>query len=432
MNIMVIGVGYVGTTTALLFAELGWKVLGIDTDETKIQALMEGKLPFYEPGLDTLLNRHKGTAQLTFSTSIEDGIEQCDILFICVGTPSEQDGSARLDYVQEAVQTIGKLMRSYKLIVVKSTVPVGTQQKVTQWIREAQVVPTAFDVVSNPEFLREGNAVYDAFHPDRIVIGCHSSSAANQVEELYAKLNSPVLKTTPATAEMIKYAANSFLAAKISYMNELARLCDKLGVSIDDVAAGMGYDPRIGNSFLNAGIGYGGSCFPKDVKSLLHTAKLNDVKLSMLESVIQINETQYAYGLEQLQQLLGTFQHKQIAVLGLAFKPGTDDMREAPSLKMIAHLLDNGAIIRAHDPIATLPVSLSARADNLAQYSSIEETVQAADAVLLCTEWPVYKAADWTELKGIMKQPIVFDGRNMLDLKQMRELGFTYVGIGNR
>ncbi|MCM3337706.1 UDP-glucose/GDP-mannose dehydrogenase family protein [Paenibacillus sp. MER TA 81-3] len=429
MKTLVAGVGYVGTTTALLLAELGWKVLGFDTDNSKISALSNGTLPFYEPGLDTLLRTHLSNANICFLVDPVQAIRESQVVFICVGTPSLEDGSSDMRYIRSVAKMIGNHMQEYKLIVVKSTVPVGTQKQVVQWISEAQISSIPFDVVSNPEFLREGSAVYDAFHPDRIVIGSDSDAAAQQVKMIYRDIDSPYVVTKPATAEMIKYAANAFLAAKISYMNELARLCDQIDVSISDIAVGIGYDPRIGKSFLQAGIGYGGSCFPKDVKSLLHIAKEHDTNLSLLQQVVYINETQYQYFIEQMVRRLGGLDGKIIAVLGLSFKPGTDDLREAPSLKMISHLLQSEAAIQVHDPVAALPEQLLHK--NIVQFESIKDTVRQADAVVICTEWPEYASASWSDLIQLMRNAAVFDGRNVLDGEQMKAWGYDYYGIGN-
>lgn len=429
MNIIVAGVGYVGTTTAVLLAELGCKVTGIDVNPDKIAALKNGQLPFYEPGLEQLLKKHREAGNITFSSDLEQALADHDVIFVCVGTPSQADGSADLQYVRDVLTTIGSSMASYKLIVMKSTVPVGTQAQAERWIKEAQHTPCLYDVVSNPEFLREGSAVHDAFHPDRIVIGSKTAEAAQKLQMLYEKLHCPVLITSPATAEMIKYASNSFLATKISFINELARLCDALDVSIADVATGMGYDPRIGMAFLRAGIGYGGSCFPKDVRSLLHTAAEQGMALHLLEQAVAVNDTQYIYAIDRLREALGHFQSKRVAVLGLSFKPETDDLREAPSLYMIAHLLKEGAFVQVHDPIARIPVDMAAA--NLIQADNLEQALQDADAVLLCTEWHVYIQADWELLLTVMKGSILLDGRNALNRERLQEIGYQVIGIGN-
>ncbi|OPA77403.1 nucleotide sugar dehydrogenase [Paenibacillus selenitireducens] len=429
MNILVVGVGYVGTTTALLFAELGWKVTGFDTDIHKIQALKEGNLPFFEPGLDTLLDKHVQLGNLSFTTDSAQAIRGHHVIFICVGTPSQADGSTNLTYVQKVAEMIGDDMESYKLIVMKSTVPIGTHKKVCQWITDAQQVHLPFDVVSNPEFLREGSAVHDCFHPDRIVIGSDSETAAQQVSMLYKSIASPLVMTNPTTAEMIKYASNAFLATKISYMNELARLCDQVDVSISTVAQGMGLDPRIGRSFLRAGIGYGGSCFPKDVLSLLHTAQDYGIDLNLIRSVVEVNNTQCQYFIKRIRSKLGILRGKRIAILGLSFKPGTDDMREAPALAIIKELLGCGSFLKVHDPVAKLPDGLKTHA--IKQYDTIEETLLSVHAVILCTEWSDYVKGDWKAWSHLLKLPYLFDGRNVLDRSQLESWGLNYTGIGN-
>lgn len=428
MNILVIGLGYVGATTALAFAELGWKVSGIDTDKAKLESMQNGQLPFYEPGLDGLLLKHVQSGNVRFYTDAQQAIRDHQILFLCVGTPSGNDGSANLSYIQQAAEQIGEFMQEYKVIVVKSTVPVGTNRKVAGWIAGSQHSEKPFDVVSNPEFLREGSALHDALHPDRIIIGSQSERAASIVRQLYHTMSCPVLHTEPATAEMIKYASNAFLAAKISFMNELARLCDQCGVQVSDIAEGMGLDSRIGGSFLRAGIGYGGSCFPKDVKALLHTARQYGVRLTLLEKVVKINRNQYLYLMTRLSRKLHTLKGRKIAVLGLAFKPGTDDLREAPSLSVISYLLKHGAEVKVHDPVARVPDSV--RTARLTQCLEAEEALQGADAAVICTEWPAYSALEWDRLRDVMRMPYLFDGRNMLDAAQMAAWGYDYQGVG--
>ncbi|MFD2612381.1 UDP-glucose dehydrogenase family protein [Paenibacillus gansuensis] len=428
MNILIIGTGYVGTTTALVFAEMGWKVTGLDTELRKIENLRQGLLYFYEPGLDEMLIKHTGSGRLQFTTDKAKAIRDNDVIFICVGTPSRPDGSADLRYVQQVAEDIGEHMNGYKLIVNKSTVPVGTQERVTDWVREAQVHPHPYDVASNPEFLREGKALEDALHPERIVIGADSDHASGLLQQLYASINCPVIVTSPRTAELIKYASNAFLAAKISFVNELARLCDPLEVNIKEVALGMGLDSRIGPKFLQAGIGYGGSCFPKDVAALLLTAQELNVRLQVLQHVVDVNQTQYLYLLDKVRNRLGTLAHKKIALFGLAFKPDTDDIREAPAVRIIQTLLQEEAEVRICDPVAQLPAEL--KVSSVAFSTSPEEVLDGADAVLLCTEWPMFRDLDWTRLKDRMSRPNLFDGRNFLDAGRMTELGFYYEGIG--
>lgn len=430
MKILIMGTGYLGTTTAVAFAELGWMVSGFDPDTDKIEALRQGRLPFYEPGLEELLRKHLQSESITFYSDPRTAVQDHDVLFLCVGTPPKADGSADLQFIQAASEQIGSCMNEPKLVVVKSTVPPGTQAKIARWIANAQRAPIRFDVVSNPEFLREGTALQDSLHPDRIIIGSDDEEAADRVRRLYERMDCPIVLTTPTTAELIKYAANSFLATKISFMNELARLCDALDVSAADVARGIGLDPRIGASFLRAGIGYGGSCFPKDVNALMFTAEQYGVPLSLLRQVEQINRSQPAYFLNRMKSRLGNMRGRRIAVLGIAFKPGTDDLREAPALAIIDALLERGASVRVHDPVARLPVGLEAR--GAVQRESPEGALGGADAALLCTEWPVYASADWLRIKGLMREAIVFDGRNALDARRLKALGFDYHGVGVR
>ncbi|MFC5650039.1 UDP-glucose dehydrogenase family protein [Paenibacillus solisilvae] len=428
MNILVIGTGYVGSTTAMVFAELGCNVTGLDTDEHKIQQLKQGALHFYEPGLEDLLKKHVHSGRIRFTTNKEAAIQGNDVIFICVGTPSRLDGNADLRYVKQVAEDIGQMMGEYKLIITKSTVPVGTQEQITSWVQAAQEKPYPFDVASNPEFLREGKAVEDALNPDRIILGSNSKRATKLLESLYKSVKCPIVITTPRTAELIKYASNAFLATKISYMNELARLCDEMDINVMEVADGMGLDPRIGSSFLQAGIGYGGSCFPKDVSALILAAKQNNVQLEILDKVIHVNQTQYAYLLDKARERLGSFANKKLAVLGLAFKPDTDDTREAPALRVIERLLNEQAHVTVYDPVAKLPNYPPY--DVLSVCADVEEAMLDADAVILCTEWPVFKTINWTDMKRLMHQPNLFDGRNMFDAQDMNAMGYYYQGIG--
>jgi UDPglucose 6-dehydrogenase len=429
MNLLVIGTGYVGSTTAMVFAELGWKVTGLDTDAHKIQQLEQGLLHFYEPGLEDLLRKHVQSGQIQFTTNKDKAIRDNDLIFICVGTPSRADGSADMRFVKQVAEDIGQKMNGYKLVITKSTVPVGTQEQITAWITAAQEQSYPFDVASNPEFLREGKAVVDALNPDRIIIGSNSKRATHLLQSLYQSVKCPVVITTPRTAELIKYASNAFLATKISFINELARLCDVLDVNVKEVSHGMGLDPRIGTSFLQAGIGYGGSCFPKDVSALILTAKQNSTELSILEKVVQVNQTQHAYLVNVARERLGSLANKKIAVLGLAFKPDTDDIREAPALRVIESLLNEQALVTLYDPVASLPAQAIYKA--VTECSQLEVALQDADAVILCTDWPIFKKIDWGQMKLVMSQPNVFDGRNMLDAHDMRAIGYYYQGIGH-
>ncbi|MDR7240802.1 UDP-glucose dehydrogenase family protein [Neobacillus drentensis] len=424
MNILIIGTGYVGTTTGLIFCEMGHKVTGLDLDDQKIQALKTGKLHFFEPGLEELLTKHIQTHQLTFTKDTETAIKENDQIFICVGTPQGSDGSADLTFVKNVAKSIGQHINKYKVIVTKSTVPVGTAELVTNVIQENQTAPIPFDVVSNPEFLREGSALQDALNPDRIVIGTTSETARTIMRELYKDFHCPIVETHPKASEMIKYAANSFLALKISYINELARVCDNLAINVKDVSNGIGLDHRINPHFLKAGMGYGGSCFPKDVNALIQTAKELGNPLSILEAVVQVNAEQPVYFIEKIKQALGNdLKNKTIAVLGLSFKANTDDIRESPSLVLIDKLLEEQATIKTHDPVVKMGAPH--------QFPTIEETAAGADALVICTDWDDYKNLDWAGLKSLMNQPYIMDGRNMLDKEKVERLGFRYLGIAN-
>ncbi|WP_074432812.1 UDP-glucose dehydrogenase family protein [Neobacillus jeddahensis] len=426
MKILIVGTGYVGTTTGLIFCEMGHQVTGLDLDENKIRSLKEGKLHFYEPGLDALLSKHVAAKHITFTRKTEKAVKENDLIFICVGTPQDADGSADLSYVKSVAESIGKYMNKYKVIVTKSTVPVGTAELVTQWVSDKQRTQIPFDVVSNPEFLREGSALQDALKPDRIVIGTTSETATIMMRDLYKDFECPIIETNPTASEMIKYAANSFLAMKISFINELARLCDKLQINVNDISKGIGLDHRIGPHFLHAGLGYGGSCFPKDVNALIKTAKENKVPLSILESVVTVNEEQPHYLIEKIKATLGDdLKNKTIAVLGLAFKANTDDTRESPSLKVIERLLQEEVQVKAHDPIVKMEES------PFLQLATIEETVAGADALVIGTDWDEYKNLDWTGIKQLMKQPFIFDGRNIIDRDDTEGFGFHYLGVAN-
>lgn len=425
MKILIVGTGYVGTTTALVFCEKGHQVTGLDVDEKKIRRLQSGQLHFFEPGLDELLKKHLKEGNLSFTQNESKAIEENDIIFICVGTPQDEDGSADLKYVQDVAGRIGENLNAYKVIVDKSTVPVGTADKVAKWITQHQEKTVPFDVVSNPEFLREGSALHDALKPDRIIIGHSSEKALHFMRELYKDFDCPFVDTTQKTAEMIKYAANSFLALKISYINELARLCDVLEIEADDISRGIGLDHRIGEAFLNAGIGYGGSCFPKDVSALLKTAETNHQSLSILEAAVKVNKSQPKYFIEKLQAALGSLENKVVAVLGLAFKPNTDDTRESPSFKIIDDLEKAGAKVKVHDP--TVKVGSG---HTFKQVQTVEECVSDTDAIILCTGWEQYKAIDWVSVRKRVRFPFIVDGKNILNANEIKHAGFDYYAIG--
>lgn len=428
MNILIIGTGYVGTSTALVFAELGHKVIGLDTDIRKIDELNRGKLHFYEKGLDHLFYKHLEKGNVQFTTDTEQAIKKSKVIFICVGTPNNDDGSANLQFVEQVARNIGHFINNYKVIVIKSTVPVGVSEKVREWIAESKKNKVRFDVVSNPEFLREGSALWDAMHPDRIVIGSRSEKATLIVSKLYQSLNALIIVTTPQAAELIKYASNAFLATKISFINEMAKLCDKLDINILQIAEGMGMDHRIGPYFLEAGIGYGGSCFPKDLNALLDTAKRKGVPLSLLEKVVDINQTQPLYVIEKLKNKLRLLKKKRICVLGLSFKPETDDTRESRAFPIIRELINQGAEVAVHDPIVQLSDDMFQ--SSVKQFETEQQATQKVDAVIICTNWSQYIRVDWKEILINMSGNVLLDGRNMLNAQEMKEIGFDYEGVG--
>jgi UDPglucose 6-dehydrogenase len=431
MNIAVIGAGYVGTTTSVAFAEYGHKVIVVDHDLKKIEKLQQSILPFYEEGIEDLLKVLITKGNISFTENVNSAINQSDLLFITVGTPSLDDGVADISYVEEVARTIGQHMNDHKIIVIKSTVPIGTGDKVKDIINEElanrnKQIP--FDVVSNPEFLREGKALHDARYPERIVIGCESKKAEKEMKDLYKEVNTQLLITSVKDAEMIKYASNTFLATKISFINELARLCEKMGVDITNVAKGMGLDSRIGPQFLHAGIGYGGSCFPKDVKALKALSLQEKTPLHILEAVTYINDTQAEWFMQKVKNTLGDLSGKRIAILGLTFKPDTDDIREASSIKIIDFLIKNHAVISAYDPKGIEHVKKIF--PSITYTSTPFEALQGADAIILVTEWKDIIEIDWKAAKNSMNQPFLFDGRNALNASRMVKLGYSYFGVG--
>jgi UDPglucose 6-dehydrogenase len=431
LRIAVIGMGYVGITTAASLGELGHQVIGVDIDELKIEQLKKGELSIYEPLVETTIQKLIRQSGLHFTTSMKEAVEGSEVLFLTVGTPSLPDGRPNMTYIEAAAIEIGRHMTKYSVIVDKSTVPVGTTDDVQSIItkqlklRELRV---DFDVVSNPEFLQEGKALQNAIKPDRIILGCSSPKAAKIMLEMYEKVEAPILVTNPRAAEMIKYASNALLATKISFINEIARLCDRSAVDVSEVAKGMGMDNRIGPSFLQAGIGYGGSCFPKDVAALIAMGRETSTDTTLLESVHEVNQTQMNWFLDQVKQGLGGLNGKRITLLGMAFKPDTDDIREAPSLKIIAGFLNEGAVINGFDPVVNNKVK-----DMFPRVTVSEDAYQAveeADAVVLCTEWKEIINLDWREIKSLMRGDFIFDGRNALDRTMLRTEGFRYWGVG--
>lgn len=452
MKITVVGTGYVGLVTGTCLAELGNTVLCLDVDSAKVAILNSGGIPIHEPGLKELIDRNRTAGRLTFTTDIEAGVAHGDIQFIAVGTPPDEDGSADLKYVLAAARGIGRHMTGFKVVVDKSTVPVGTAEKVQTAIAQelaARALANAptFSVVSNPEFLKEGAAVEDCMRPDRIVIGTDETPEGLRARELMARLYAPftrnhdrILTMDVKSAEFTKYAANAMLATRISFMNELANLADKVGVDIEQVRKGIGSDPRIGYSFLYAGTGYGGSCFPKDVQALVRTAGAHGQRLDILRAVESVNKRQKHVLVDKIVARYGAnLTGKTFALWGLAFKPNTDDMRDAPSRTIIAELLQRGAHIRANDPVAMDEarrcLALDLPAAQLAAVTFHDQPMQAlqgADALVIATEWKAYRSPDFAAIKAALRRPVIFDGRNLYEPADMREAGFHYEGIGRR
>jgi UDPglucose 6-dehydrogenase len=431
MNICVVGTGYVGLVTGAVFADLGNDVVCVDNDRAKIQALKAGRMPIYEPGLEEMVARNVGDRRLSFTTDLGAGIRHGDVIFIAVGTPPKDSGETDLSHVEAVAAEIGRCMDRYKVVVNKSTVPVGTGELVREVIGRHQPRPVEFDVVSNPEFLREGSAIEDTLRPDRIVIGAPTQQVAMTLVELYAPIERPMIITDLPSAEVIKYASNAFLAAKISFINAIANICEAAGADVKQVIKGMGLDPRIGGAFLQAGLGYGGSCFPKDVDSLIHTAGRLGYDFKLLRSIVEINRERAAHLVETVAKALGPLDDKTVAVLGLAFKPNTDDMREAKSVEVVQFLHAAGAKIRAYDPAAMdnakrlLPAGVTFS-------DSPYEAAEGAHAAVLVTEWNEFKYLNLERLRGLLKRPVIFDGRNLWEPERMRRLGFEYYSVGRK
>ncbi|MGI5834941.1 MAG: UDP-glucose dehydrogenase family protein [Chloroflexota bacterium] len=428
-NICVIGVGYVGLVTGVCLADMGNRVICVNRDKAKCEGLKRGVMPIYEPGVEEVLIRNLQAGRILFTTSYEEAVPDADFIFVAVGTPSGSVGEADLVHVEEAARSIARTMERPTIIVNKSTVPIGTGDLVANIVQEHLERDIPFAVVSNPEFLREGSALYDFYNPDRIVLGSTDQQAAQRLAELYRPLRCPVLITDLRTAEMIKYASNAFLATKISFINEIALVCEKLGADVKIVAQGMGLDKRIGPSFLEAGVGWGGSCFPKDVKALINMAANTGCHPQLLRSVVQINNDQRRQVLIKLQEVLGNLREKEIGLLGLAFKPNTDDMRDAPSIDIVRLLHSSGARVRGFDPVA-MDVAKRVLNNEVTFCSSPVEVAQGADALVVITEWNEFKQLDMAAIKASMRQPVLIDGRNIYEPEKMKELGFIYRGIG--
>lgn len=436
MNIAIVGTGYVGLVSGTCFAEMGVNVTCVDVNEQKIQALLNGQIPIYEPGLDEMVLRNHKEGRLNFTTDLSTCLDKVDIVFSAVGTPPDEDGSADLKYVLEVAHTVGKNMNKYLILVTKSTVPVGTAQKVKQAIQEEldrRGVEIPFDVASNPEFLKEGAAIKDFMSPDRVVIGVESQKAKDLMTQLYRPLmlnNFRVIFTDIPSAEMIKYAANSMLATRISFMNDIANLCELVGADVNMVRKGIGADTRIGNKFLYPGCGYGGSCFPKDVKALIKTAEKNGYEMKVLKAVEEVNENQKNILFTKLSKYYNdNLKGKTISIWGLAFKPETDDMREATSLVMIKNLIEVGCKIKVYDPVAMNECKRRI-GDSIIYASDMYDATLNADALLLLTEWKQFRLPSWEVIKKTMHHPLILDGRNIYDKEEMESLGFDYMCIG--
>lgn len=428
MNICVIGTGYVGLVTGSVFADLGNEVVCVDKDETKVAMLRRGEMPIYEPGLEEMVARNVADNRLCFTSETEEAVERSEVVFICVGTPPKENGDPDMTYVEEAAISIARALNRYKVVVNKSTVPVGTGNMVRELIEINRRRNVDFDVVSNPEFLREGSAINDTLYPDRIVIGAPNHTVAMKILELYAPLERPMLITDVASAEMIKYASNAFLATKISFINSIANICEAAGADVIQVMKGMGYDHRIGAAFLQAGLGYGGSCFPKDSMALIQTAEKFGYDFHLLKSVVQVNREQVIRFMDRMERALQGFQGRCIGVLGLAFKPNTDDLREAKSVEVIARLLSSGATVRAYDPIAMEKTREIFPHIHYAE--NAYDAAEGADGLVVVTEWNEFRFLNMERLKSVMRGVTIFDGRNIYDPLRMRRMGFDYHCIG--
>lgn len=437
-NIAVVGTGYVGLVTGTILSDFGHHIICVDNDAKKVERLKKGEVPIFEPGLDPIVERNAFYGRLNFTTDTAQAVKESDVIFIAVGTPPADDGSADLKYVEQVAREIARAMDSYKVIVDKSTVPIGTGQKVKGWVAEelsARGVDIPFDVVSNPEFLREGSAVQDFTHPDRVVIGAESEKAMEIMKEVYRVLylnETPFVETNIETAEMIKYASNAFLALKITYINEVANLCEKVGANVQDVARAMGRDGRISPKFLHAGPGYGGSCFPKDTLALAEIGRAAGARIELIEQTVKSNERQKRLMAEKIIAAMGSVEGKTLAVLGLAFKPNTDDMRESPAITIMEELAASGARFNAYDPEAMEEASwrLEAIADRVRFCEGEYEAIEGADALVILTEWNQFRNLDLARVKKLLAAPFFFDLRNIYRRAVVEEAGFTYTGVG--
>lgn len=427
MKIAIIGTGYVGLVTAVGLAQLGHQIIGVDRNPDKIKLLNQGHLPFYEPKLDRLLKENLLKKRLSFNCSLKESVNLVDFIFICVGTPPQKDGSADLTDLKMVAQQINRFAKKGKIVVVKSTVPVGTGLMIEKILNGKN--GRHFDAISCPEFLREGKAVFDFFHPDRIVVGATKKELALKVLNLFKKIKTTKITTTRATSELIKYASNAFLATKISFINEIGNLCEKVGADVDAVAWGMGLDQRINPYFLQAGIGYGGSCFPKDVRALKQIGAGSGYNFRLLKSVIEVNNRQNKLFLDKIKKVLKNINQKKLAVLGLAFKSQTDDIRESKAITLIKDLVKAGAQVRAYDPQA-MPNAKMILPKDVIFCASPYQTLTGADALIVLTEWPIFQKLNWLKVKRLMKKPIIFDGKNLLNKGLLEKLKFKYQGVG--
>ena len=431
MHIAVIGTGYVGLVTGACFAEFGVDVTCVDVDVTKIEKLHKGIIPIYEPGLDQIVEKNVKAGRLHFTTDIKEAVEKALVIFLAVGTPPQEDGTPDMSYYRQAAKDIAEAMNGYKVLVTKSTVPVGTGKWLREFVSENLIMDTTFGVASNPEFLREGAAIQDFMRPDRVVIGSNDEEAISVMKDLYRPLyliETPVVITSLEAAELTKYAANAFLATKITFINEVANLCDAIGCDVHDVARGMGMDNRIGRKFLHPGPGYGGSCFPKDTRALTTVADQFGVETRIVDAVIEANERQRDAMIPKIEKLVGDFQGKLIGVLGLSFKPETDDMRESPAIEIVHAMIKLGARVRAFDPVA---MEESKHYINGLEYAEDEyDAITGADALVIITEWNQFRALDMEKVRELLNAPKIADLRNIYEPADMRELGFEYVGVG--
>ncbi len=431
MHIAVIGTGYVGLVTGACFAEFGVDVTCVDVDVTKIEKLHQGIIPIYEPGLDQIVEKNVKAGRLHFTTNIGEGVEKADVVFLAVGTPPKPDGTPDMSYYRQAAKDVADAMNGYKVLVTKSTVPIGTGKWLKEFVNENLKTPTEFGVASNPEFLREGAAIDDFMRPDRVVIGSNEERAIEVMKELYRPLyliETPIVITSLEAAELIKYAANAFLATKITFINEVANLCDAIGCDVHDVARGMGMDNRIGRKFLHPGPGYGGSCFPKDTRALTTVADQFGVETRIVDAVIEANERQRDAMIPKIEKLVGDLSGKKLGVLGLSFKPETDDMRESPAVDIINAVKAKGASVKAFDPVA---MDEARHCIDGIEFATDEyDAIDGADAMVIITEWNQFRALDMERVKKLLRSPKIADLRNVYEPDDMRELGFEYVGVG--